>query len=59
MKKVRIRGKSSQRDSLYPLGEITREVAISIGKQIVHRLAVGQGNITGDEFGNMFATAVK
>ena len=31
---------------------------VAIGKQIVHRLAVGLGDITGDDFGSIFANAV-
>ncbi len=31
---------------------------ISIGRDIVHRLAVGMGDITGDDFGTIFAKAV-
>jgi len=31
---------------------------VAIGRQIVHRLAVGQTNITGDDFGGMFARAI-
>lgn len=33
-------------------------LAIAIGKQIVHRLAVGNANITGDDFGVIFAKAI-
>ena len=32
---------------------------MSIGKTIVHRLAVGHGDITGDDFGTIFADAVE
>ena len=42
----------------YPLGEFPPEVIASIGKQIIHRLAVGNADISGDDFGNIFAEAI-
>jgi hypothetical protein len=33
-------------------------VLFSIAKQLVHRLAVGHGDITGDDFGTIFANAI-
>ena len=42
----------------YPLGEFPSEVITSIGRQIIHRLAVGMADITGDDFGKIFAEAV-
>jgi hypothetical protein len=30
----------------------------AIGRQIIHRLAIGHGDITGDDFGTIFANAV-
>jgi hypothetical protein len=33
-------------------------LAIEIGKHIVHRLAVGHADITGDDFGGIFAAAI-
>ena len=34
-------------------------VLVGIGKQIVHRLAVGLGDITGDDFGTILAAALQ
>lgn len=54
----RLRGQSQRRKGPYPLGEFPISVAIGIGKQLVHRMAVGQVDITGDDFGNIFANAI-
>ena len=42
----------------YPLGEIPLDVITAIGRQIIHRLAVGMADIGGDDFGNIFAEAI-
>lgn len=57
-KHPRLRGKAQAPKSLYPLGEFPDDVVIGIGKQIVHRLAIGQANIDGEDFGGIFATAL-
>lgn len=57
-KEPRLRGRTRRRRSPYPLGEIPHSVAVEIGKHIVHRLAVGNANITGDDFGGIFASAI-
>ena len=54
----RLRGSATRRSGPYPLGEIPRETAIAVGKHIVHRLAVSHANITGDNFGGIFAQAI-
>jgi hypothetical protein len=41
------------------LGSLPRSVIISIGKQLVHRIAVGNTDITGDDFGTIFARAIE
>ena len=41
------------------MGEIPDSVLVGIGKQVVHRLAVGLGDITGDDFGTIFSEAIK
>lgn len=40
------------------MGELPPYLAIEIGKHIVHRLAVGHADITGDDFGGIFAAAI-
>ena len=55
MNQLRLRGKANRRSGPYPLGEIPDAVLVRIGKQVVHRLAVGLGDITGDDFGTIFA----
>ena len=42
----------------YPLGEFPPEVITSIGRQITHQLATGRPDITGDDFGSIFADAI-
>lgn len=53
-----LRGTARRRSGPYPLGEIPHSIVTEIGKQIVHRLAVGQVDITGDDFGVIFAKAI-
>lgn len=57
-KEPRIRGQARRRSGPYPLGEIPHAVAVEIGKRVVHRLAVGNADITGDDFGGIFAAAI-
>lgn len=58
-KKPRLRGASKRRKEPYPLGEIPDGVVIGIGKQIVHRLAIGHEDITGNDFSGIFAEAIE
>ena len=59
MPKLKLRGSTKRRSSPYPLGEIPRKVVFAIGRQIVHQLAIGHKNITGNDFGRIFAEAIK
>lgn len=54
----RLKGNAPRRSGPYPLGEFPSTIATEIGRHIVHRLAVGQVDITGDDFGGMFAEAI-
>jgi hypothetical protein len=54
----KLRGNAKRRSSPYPLGQIPPSLAVAIGKRIVHRLAVGQQDITGDDFGEIFAQSI-
>ncbi len=56
--KVKLRGNAKRRHEEYPLGEIPDTVIIEIAKQFVHRLAIGHADITGDDFGTIFGTAI-
>ena len=58
LKSPKLRGTAKRRNEPYPLGEFPPSVAIGIGRHIVHRLAVGHANITGDDFGGIFASAI-
>lgn len=42
----------------YPLNEIPEEVIRKIGKKLVYLLCVGTKDLTGDEWGNVFAEAI-
>lgn len=53
-----MRGGARRRNEPYPLGQFPDKLLYDIAKQIVHRLAIGQSDITGDDFGTIFATAV-
>ncbi len=57
-KPPKIRGKGKARNSPYPLGEFPDDVVKGIGKLIVHRLAIGHADITGDDFAGIFAKAI-
>ena len=59
MNDPRLRGGARRRRGPYPLGQIPDEVLIGLGRQLVHRLAVGHGDITGDDFGTIFANAIE
>ena len=58
-KTPRLKGGAKRRSGPYPLGEIPDDIVLQIGKQIVHRLAVGHADITGDDFGGIFAAAIE
>ena len=53
-----MRGNRKRRSGPYPLGEIPDNAVVEIGKHVVHRLAVGMGDITGDDFGTIFANSI-
>ena len=57
---IKLRGQLERRKDSgpYPLGEFPDSVAIEIGWHVVHRLAVGHADITGDDFGGIFASAI-
>ena len=42
----------------YPINEIPQELIKKIGKQLVYMLCVGRHDITGDDWGNVFAQAI-
>lgn len=58
-KTPRLKGAAKRRKGPYPLGEIPDGVVLEVGRQIVHRLAVGHADITGDDFGGIFANAIE
>lgn len=54
----RLRGTAPRRSGPYPLGQLPNSVLLDIGKQLTHRLSIGQRDITGDDFGTIFAEAI-
>jgi len=53
-----LRGGARRRNEPYPLGQFPDNLLYDIARQLVHRLAIGLGDITGDDFGTIFATAI-
>ena len=54
----RLRGNAPRREEPYPLGEMPHRVLVEIGRQCVHRMAIGFDDLSGDDFGTIFAAAV-
>lgn len=54
----RLRGNARRRNGPYNLGEIPDSVVIGIARGLAHRMAVGQADITGDDFARIFAKAI-
>ena len=54
----RLRGNAPRREEPYPLGVFPESVLFEIGRQCVHRMAIGSEDLSGDDFGNVFAMAV-
>lgn len=54
-----MRGGARRRNEPYPLGQFPNSLLYDIAKQLVHRLAIGHSDITGDDFGTIFANAVQ
>ena len=55
---AKLRGNKQAHSGPYPLGEFPDSILIEIGKRIVHHLAVGKADITGDEFAQIFADSI-
>jgi hypothetical protein len=53
-----LRGQQRRRNAPHQLGQLPHSLAVEIGKHLVHRLAVGQADITGDDFGGIFAKSI-
>lgn len=56
---TRLRGHRTRLQNSWALGTFPRKVVVGLGKQLVHRMAIGHADITGDDFGNIFANAVE
>lgn len=42
----------------YPINEIPQEIIKKVGKRLVYMLCVGRKDLTGDDWGNVFADAI-
>ena len=56
--KLKLKGTAKRRNAPHPLGELPPSLAVEIGKRIWNRLAVGNADITGDDFGGIFAASI-
>ena len=54
----KLRGRAKRRRAPHPLGEIPHALAIGIGKHFAKWLSVGRKNISGDDFGEIFAAVI-
>ena len=53
-----MRGNARRRNELYPLGQFPDNILYDLARQLVHRLAIGSSDITGDDFGTIFAHSI-
>lgn len=58
-KKIKLRGQATRRHEEFPLGEIPDEVINAIGRQFVHRISIGQKDVSGDDFAEIFSRSIK
>ena len=56
---VRLRGRAKRRDEFYPLGSFPPDMIVALARQFVHRMAIGLLDVSGDDFGTIFASAVE
>ncbi|MYB40438.1 hypothetical protein F4X86_04200 [Candidatus Saccharibacteria bacterium] len=54
----KLRGGSGADSGPWAIGKIPDKIIYAIGRQIVHGMVLGKQDITGNEFGDMFANAV-
>jgi hypothetical protein len=56
---TKLRGNKARLTGPWPIGSFSDGVITRISRQLVHRMAVGHADITGDDFGTIFANAVE
>ena len=59
MNEIRLRGRGRTQNEVYSFGDIPDNVIISLAGSIVHHIAIGRSDITGDDFGNIFAKSIR
>ncbi len=55
---VKLRGSAPRRMAPHALGEIGDGTIDAFGKQLIHRIAIGQKDLSGDDVGAIFAHAI-
>lgn len=55
----RLRGSSGAQQGPWPVGQVPDEILYELGKRLVHCYAIGRNDLSGDDFGDMFAAAIK
>jgi hypothetical protein len=59
MRKPRLRdSKKSRQSSVHPLGDFPKKLILEISKRIVYHFAVGKADISGEDWGDIFAKGV-
>lgn len=58
MRYPRLRGSADAAIGPWPVGQIPDSVVLRMGKHIVHRLAMGEKDISGDDYGDLLAKGV-
>lgn len=54
----RLRGSSGAQQGPWPVGQLPDEILYEIGKRLVHCYAIDRNDISGDDFGDIFAAAI-
>ncbi len=54
----RLRSPGSPHRGPYPLGQLPDKLLYDVARHLVHRMAVGLDDLTGDDWGNIFANAI-
>lgn len=58
MMQPRLRDSKKLQAELYPLGQFPEEIIVNIGGGIVYRIFTGRHDLTGDDWGDIFASAI-
>lgn len=59
MKKPRLRDSKYLESSIYPIDNIQDDIIIKIAGSIIYLIYTGRNDMTGDDWGNIFANAIE